>query len=273
MMTNLDLVNALILELGINGGRQLAGIGAADNTKEALRVAGFVADADLRIQSLYNNWNFLWRQYTGQIVTGGQLSLPSYKVDSYVFRLFDRGSLVLFPGTTQAYTPRFVDWREFVRLYLSTTSSTTFVATPEAFSVSPNRRIYLSNPVSGATPYQIEGFAQAYRMKSDADVSPIVRYMSSHPMNKILASANLGDQVVMSYQSASAANERDYDGRIIICRAKMIYAEAEGAMEVMQGSMAEYEDCLKEMQSIALPGQEGDWASQDDIPQQIDPFG
>lgn len=271
MMTYLDLVNAMILELGINGGKALTGIKAADNSKEALRIAGFIADADIRIQALYNDWKFMWRQYTDSINTGGVLSMPIFNVNQYKFRLLDRDSLWFYPGTTQAYQPRYMEWREYTKLY-QFGNLVLNGNNPAFWSQAPNRVVYISNVPTQALPYSIEGYAMPYRMQSDGSVSPIVRFNASHTMNKILPSANEALAVVQAYQGPTAANERDYDGRIIVCRAKMIYAEVEGALEIMQGSMAEYEDCLKELQSTALPGQEDDWAAQSDLAQNIDPF-
>lgn len=272
MMTYKDLVNAFILEYGVNGGKQISGIGAADNTKETLRIAGFIADADYRIQSLYNNWRFLWRLYTGQITTGGILSVPIFSVDGYVFRLMDRDSLWFYPGTSQVYKPKYLEWRDYQRSFQPANAVQTPNNFPEAWTVAPNKTIYVSGVPNQALPYQIEGWAKPYRMKSDGDVSPIVRWLSTHPMNKILIAANQNDRVVQAYAGASASGERDTDARIIIVRAAMIYATVEGAMEVMQGAMAEYEDTLKELESMALPGNEADWASESDTPQDISPF-
>lgn len=272
MMTHLDLVNAFILEFGVNGGKQITGIGAADNTQEAKRIAGFIADADFRIQSMFNNWRFMWRLFTGSISTGGILSQPAFGTDGYVFRMFDRDSLWFYPGTPQAYHPQYIEWQEYRRLFQPENSVQTPNNYPSAWTLAPNRQIYIAGVPNQALTYNIEGWAKPYRMKSDGDVSPIIRWLASHPMNKIVASANVQAQVVQAYNGPTAANERDEDGRIIIMRAAMIYSTVEGAMEVMQGATAEYESIMMELTSNALPGQQEDLSSENDIPQTIDPF-
>lgn len=262
MMTYLDLTNAFIAEPGINGGAPLIGIGASNNSQEALRCARFVADADFRIQALFNNWEFLWRQWTSSIATGNVLTLPVFLTDFYVFKLIDRDSLVLYPGTVNAYRPTYMEWRDFQKLYLTNVLQSS--AFPEAWSIDPKRRVYLSAAAPSAVTYTLEGWAKPYRMKSDGHVSPIILYDASHPINKVLATSAASDAVQQSYSTASAVNEQDTDGRIIIVRALMIYAAAEGAQEIMQAAAAEYQDLLGELQSTALPGQESDRLSQTD---------
>jgi hypothetical protein len=132
--------------------------------------------------------------------------------------------------------------------------------------------VYASATPVASTPYVIEGWAKPVRMKSDGDVSPIIRWAASHPINKIVGSANITHQVVQGYAGPTAANERDLDGRIIIARAKLIYGEVEGALEIYQGASAEYEDLLTELQSVALPGQDSDWMAQGDQFDSISPF-
>lgn len=271
MMTFLDLVNSTIRELGINGGVPLASVAAPTNTQDALRIVSYVADADMRIQSLYNDWSFMWRSYAGSITSGSVLGLPRLSVDNYVFRLLDRDTLWINPGTTTAYQPAYMEWRAYTRLY-QPANVIQVSQTPNAWSQAPNKTLYISTSATTTLNYNIEGYAKPYRMRSDGDVSPIVRFLASHPINKILIAANLANQVVQAYAGPTALTEQDVDGRIIIARAKMIYAEVEGALEVMQGAMAEYEDILKELQSIGLLGQESDWQAQADIPETIDPF-
>jgi hypothetical protein len=267
MMTYLDLVNAFILEFGINGGVQLPGIYAATNTKEALRIAGFIADADYEIQSLYNNWRFLWRPFNGQIVTPGSSTfpLPSKSVNGFVFRMADRSSLCIRPNTTQACYPIFSEWEDFRHLYVN--GVLTPSDTPEYWSIDPARNMYISSKtVTANLQFRMEGWAQPYRMKTDADVSPIVRWLATNPLGSSFTSPGTGNTVVRPYGKASANEIRDQSGRIITMRAAMIYATVEGAMEVMQGAMAEYEDMLMRLVSIALPGQESDMASSDNNP-------
>jgi hypothetical protein len=268
MMTFLDLVNAFIREFGVNGGQQISGIAAAGNSAEILKIAAFIADADYEIQSLYGDWRFLYGSYVGSVAAGSVLSQPAFASDFYKFKFIDRQSLVIRPGTATALHPTFMEWRDFKRMWLDGSIMTS--NDPSYWSIAPNRLIYINTSLLSATPYQLEGTKMPYRMQSDAHISPIVLWNSSHPLNKIVANANLVNQVTPSYATASATNERDTSGRIIIMRAASIYAMTEGATEVMQGSLAEYQDLLKGLQSSALPGQEDDWSAQSDLDQRIE---
>lgn len=275
MMTYLDLTNALILELGANGGKPVASVTANDNTKETARLAAFVADADYAIQARYNNWRFMWKQYNGTINSpNDQLVMPSRNVDGYVFQMFDRSSLCLFPGTSQNTFPEYQSWEDFRMSWQRGVK--TLTSAPEFWSYDPWRRAFLSGQVATSpTPYIIEGWAMPYRLRSDGETSPIVRFLSTNPLGIQISAQNAIEgtgPVVKPYAAGSAQNIRDMAGRIIITRAKMIYAEAEGAQEIMQGAMAEYQECLMQLQSVAMPGQEDDWASQASSDQQIDPF-
>lgn len=263
MMTYLDLVNAFILEFGINGGVQLSGIGAAGNTYESLRVAGFIADADYEIQSLYNNWRFMWRRFDGlTALNAHSLSVPSKGVEQYLAQEIDRGSLVIRPETSTASFPQFRNWEDFRHLYYN--SVLTPADTPAYWSMDPVRRLWVSCQWNAANiPYRYECWAQPYRLSSDGDVSPICRYLATNPLNPRIAANPGANAVVQPYGQAHATAIRDQSGRIIIMRAAMIYATVEGAMEVMQGSSAEYEDLLLRLASKALPGQEADMASSD----------
>lgn len=263
MMTYLDLVNAFILEFGVNGGAQLTGINAASNTQEALRIAGFIADADYEIQTLYSNWKFMWRIYDGvTALNAHSLSQPNKGNDQYLMQDIDRDSLVIRPGTNQASYPQYIDWEDFRHLYYN--GVLTPADTPAYWTTDPVRRIWVSCQWNAAAiPYRFECWALPYRLSSDGDVSPICRYLATNPLNPRIAANPGANAVVQPYGANKATAIRDQSGRIIIMRAAMIYATVEGAMEVMQGSSAEYEDLLLRLASRALPGQESDIASTD----------
>lgn len=268
MRTYLDLVNDFILETGINGGRTIGGVATGDNSRDALRIAAYVADADYQIQSLFNDWSFLWRQFTTTVAAhSNNVASPSLADDGFMFRRIDRESMVLAPGTINGFRPAFLNWKEFSQLWLTGEMSES--AYPGNFTIAPNTLIQLSTKLPTSTTVRYEGWAKPYRMKSDGDVSPIVRAMASHPIGTSLQSPATAAHVVQGYSTSSANNVRDMTGRIIIVRAKIIYAEAEGAMEVMQGSLAEYEELIGQLQAQFLPGQDDDLSSETDDPKQV----
>jgi hypothetical protein len=266
MMTFLDLVNAFITETGINGGRQLTSVAAGNNSPESKKVVAWVADADYRIQAMFNDWSFLYRQFNSTVAAAsGIVVLPTFETDRFVYRRIDRESLVLNPGTVNAYRPRYQDWKEFRAQWLTGTRVSSNY--PQNFTIRPDGQLYLSSTLVDATPYTIEGWAKPYRMKSNGDTSPIVRGMASHSASAIAAHSN--PSVIIGSSSSSLDNNRDIDGRPIIVRAKIIYAEAEGAIEVMQGALSEWEEIVGQLQAMFLPGQDDDLSSETDNFKQI----
>jgi hypothetical protein len=292
MITYLDLCNRLIAELGINGGAQLSSVSTNLISLEAIRTVNFIADADFEIQSLHHNWKFLWRQYKNTLRAGGDVlglpvadatSTPSVSYSSlsatgYYLNMIDRASLVFnYDSSTLASRPKYQDWREFEAMWQSRGTKTSSNS-PPYWSVTPAGNPIVSTLMVDNTHYQYECWARPTRMRADGDISPIVLAVSAAnnfgsnlipPYALLEPSTNLtptGQAQVVTSSPSRVNNFSKESARIIICRAKVIYAEVEGAVEIMQGALAEYQDLLEELRASQLPGMRHDRVSETDIP-------
>lgn len=307
MMTYLDLVNSLITELGINGGQLITatggatlapgsntpGQGASTYSLEVARICQFVADADYEIQSLHHNWRFLWRQYRDTMTVGGDvLNTPKYSAYPFTIRALDRASLVMnYTSLTQAFRPAYQEWREFETMWQSRgAKNVSDYATN--WSQTPAGNPILSHVTASAVPYQYEGWIRPQRLRSDGDISPIVLAVANNNPNPGLAAHNpLQDAIppqtianpsgiltpssnfsANSAYTKATADARYESARIIIVRTKIIWAEVEGATEIMQGALAEYQDLLEELRADQLPSMRTDRMSEDDLQMVVEGF-
>jgi len=292
VITYLDLCNQFITELGINGGAQFNSIASAVNSLESARIVQFVGDADYEIQSLHHNWKFLWRQYQDTIdANEDTLSTPSFNninqpplhgaiASHYQFRSIDRESLVFNYGDTSiASRPRFQPWRQFEMLWQSRGPKQVSNSPPYWSQTPAGNPIVSTVMATDNTPYQFEGWARPQRMMNDGDQSPLVLvtslnttgknqvppYILPQPSQSSPLTGIFGTHAQVIGSLASKTGTRRESCRIIIVRAKILWAEAEGAIEIMQGSLAEYQDLLEELRADQLPGMEHDRVSQNDV--------
>jgi hypothetical protein len=286
VQTYLDLVNAFIVELGINGGNTLASVSSGTNSLESIRICGFIADADYEIQSLHHNWKFLWRQFAGTLQPGyDTLASPTYgnisgnpplsaNMSVYQFRKIDRKSLVFnYSDASIANRPVFQDWRKFE--YMNQNRGPKSVSnSPPYFSQSPGGQIIVSTLMASATPYRYECWGRPMRLKDDGDVSPLTLVVALNDSGANMVPPRLQNQPYPSNDGivptkgvlpTPTAPQRLESCRIIIARAQVLYATAEGATEIMQAALAEYQDLLEELRADQLPGMEHDRVSENDI--------
>lgn len=292
MLTYLDLCNTMIVELGINGGQKLTTVQPGGvNSLESERVCSFIADADYEIQSLHHNWKFLWKQFNGQLPVGFDvLGTPQYRQNTYPgpsgqmgaqtlyqFRKIDRESMVFNydkPGIMNR--PVYQPWRKFETLWQNQTKSIS--NSPPYWSQTPQGNPIVSTVMQAATNYRYECWARPFRLLSDGDISPLVRavmindtYQNIVPPQLI---SNPSGALTLNQLKIGAgtttAPVRNESCRIVIVRAKVIWAEVEGATEVMQGALAEYQDLLEELRADQLPGMEHDRVSENDVPMTVE---
>jgi hypothetical protein len=285
MQTFLDLCNDLILELGINGGNQLNSTRSSLNSSESARIVDYIAKADYEIQSMHHNWRFMWRQFRGTLNAGSDiLAVPQFGPapigsnasggqSGYQMKKIDRESLVFGFGTNQVSRPRFQDWRTFEATWQSGVKNT--APFPAFWSLTPAGNPIISQLASASIAYQYECWARPQRMQNDGDLSPLnlaygfrslpMDVVEPYSLNNPSSVGQLGaGNVTRSSGSPTGAARESL--RIIIVRAKVMYAEAEGATEVMQGALAEYQDLLEALRADQLPGVEHDRVSENDVP-------
>ena len=235
----LQLCNTFIAERGVNGNTPIEDVTSV--VGEAARVVQFIADADFEIQQLNANWNFMWVRYQGVLTIGSDvIPLPVQGTDGYTMKKMDRGSLsIAYDTTTSATRPIYQPWRQFETQWDShgTKDSSD---TPQNWSIRPDGVMVLSHLPLTALGVRYELWKRPKRMSGSTEVSPLQTMTQIDTSGKEL-------------------------NRIVIVRAKVLWAEAEGDTEVMQGSLAEYQDLIEELRSLCLPSMEGDRASEDDV--------
>jgi hypothetical protein len=287
MQTYLDLCNTMIVELGINGGQKLATTAPGGTSSlESERVCAMIADADFEIQNLHHNWRFLWRQFNAQLPAGmDMLPTPMYRQltspvsgqygaqNLFQFRKMDRESLVFnYDNPTLSNRPKFQPWRQFETLWQSR-GPKSVSNSPPFFSQTPQGNILVSTVMQTQTLFRYECWARPMRLLADGDISPLVRAVMVNdtfqnivpPMLLQNPSSNLSINQLRVGTGAATAPLRNESCRIIIVRAKIIWAEVEGATEVMQAALAEYQDLLEELRADQLPGMEHDRVSESDV--------
>lgn len=126
---------------------------------------------------------------------------------------------VVYAPTAENWQPlTFVGWKEYREDYKYGTVDT---GVPEFFSVKPTNVIDVYPTPNAATTLTAEYWATPTAMSADGSESAIPS--SFH--------------------------------RIIISRAKIYYAEANDAVEIMQGSLSEFADLLDKLEADQLPSQ------------------
>jgi hypothetical protein len=126
---------------------------------------------------------------------------------------------VVFDPTSDNYQPlEYMSWKEYKDEYKYGTVDS---GTPEVFSVKPDNVIDLYPTPDTATVVKAEYWKTPTELSSDSDVSAVPSRFH----------------------------------RIIVCRAKIYYAEQNDAPEILSASVAEFTDLLDKLESDQLPGQ------------------
>jgi hypothetical protein len=195
----------------------------------------------------------------------------------FQFRKMDRESLVFNydkPGLINR--PKYQPWRLFESQWQGPPKSIS--NSPPFFSQTPAGNIIVSTVMKDQTLFRYECWARPLRMIAAGDMSPIVRGIAWND-----TFMNVVPPIVLQQPSSGltwnqlrlgigtpTAPLRYESARIIIVRAKIIWAEVEGATEVMQAALAEYQDLLEEMRADQLPGMEHDRVSENDVPMTVE---
>lgn len=210
--TFLALCQDAVSDLGITGGVIQSVTG--NSSQELVRIVNWVARADLLIQNLWSDWNFLWTTDALTIASGAD-SFQTVKK----FNDIDHLSLVLnpdLPGVSPFY-PTWVEWDTFRVRWQNRVKTAS--PRPSNWTVDPAGKVWLSHYTTAATPAQISYWAAPVRMVNNNDTSPIPGIFDT----------------------------------IIVERAKIIYAQRENAVEILVGSTAEFTDQLDKLESSCLP--------------------
>jgi hypothetical protein len=215
--TFLQLCQDVVSDLGIAGGTLGSTIGSLN--QEQVRICNWVARADLYIQNLWADWQFLWYQDNAVTCAAGSNQLitvpPTWSAN---IQNYDNTSLWINPGLANAQRIRWMPWDKFRAAYKMLPPQSAGLV-PVAWSYDPDGNLWLSQNMSQLSSFSLEYWVVGQRMTNDQSVSPIPNNFDS-----------------------------------IICeRAKIIYAGRENAPEILTSASAEYVDQLDKMQAYCLP--------------------
>jgi hypothetical protein len=221
--TYLQLCQDMCSDLGITGGTMPSTQGIT--SQEQLRVANWIARADILIQQVWADWDFM---YLTDSITG--VAGNDYLVANNNFNAVDQKSMVYSPDVTgtNPQFPKYMDWRPFQNQFQDRPKMTQ--AIPTFWTLDPTKKIWLSHILLANAPFNLSYWKTPVRMASDTATSPI---------------------------------PQDFD-TIIVERAKLLYAQRENAPEILSGSSAEYTDLLDKLQSAYLPNRKADRRSRND---------
>lgn len=208
----LALCQDAVSDLGIVGGVIQSVTG--NTSQELVRMVNWVARADLYVQNLWSDWNFLWFRDSVTIAANAD----TFAVNN-AFNDIDHLSLVINPNLTgiSPSFPAWMDWEQFARTWQNKIK--TPAPSPANWSIDPSGKIWLSHMTTAAVPASVAYWKQPVRMVNNTDTSPIPTIFDT----------------------------------IIVERAKTIYAQRENAIEILNGSTAEYMDTLDKLESSYLP--------------------
>jgi hypothetical protein len=209
----LALCQAVASEIGVTGGTMPTAEVINLTSQEQIRLSNWVSQADLMLQNLWSDWTFLWTMDTAIALAAGTQRFAT----SVPAETIDQTSLYLNSGTSTTYTPAWMDWYGFYRMWVVRPPTPT--NTPTNWSRDPSGQLWLSHPPVSPLSASLQYWKTPVPMVNDADTSPI---------------------------------PSTFD-RIIIERAKILYAEREDAAEILDGSTSEYMDLLDKLQAYALP--------------------
>ena len=213
-MTFLELCQAVRQEVGVSGTGPTTVLSQAGQLKV---IVDFVAASDFEVQILWEDWDFLWAQYSSTLATGVKepvlqkpTDLGTWDTRSFYLNYTSDDSTHLTPFS-------YVDWRTDFRQGTQTNT------TPSYAVVQPDQNLFVDPPPDGAFTITADYWKTPTLMAANATVSPIP--VQFH--------------------------------RIIVARAKTMWAEREEAPDILISASAEYADILDKLESSQLPAQKG----------------
>lgn len=223
MTTFLESVQDFVAEVGVAGGTGPTSIATGETTTGINRVIQFTREAHDYLCRLWPDWDFLWAEEIGTVTAGavaaGDMTLPNPSgIEVEDFAVAYGGMQVQEDG--RWHNVRYQPWREF-KVAHRTGATRPASSKPAFWSFTPNRTIQLSNPVGSEFNYRYEYYGIPARLAND------------------------DDEIVIPMP------------RLVLVRAKIIFAERENAPEIMQGATAEYDDLMTRLESRYLPGHSG----------------
>ncbi len=211
-MNALQIAKIVRQECGIAGADAPASF--VDQTGEMKRLVDWIIQADLYIQSLTQDWKFLWKEFTVPTVIGQ----AGYTIPSD-FDEWDKNSFVLDAATDDFIR---LDYIEYTRWRNESSYGLKVNDPPYQFTIKPDGSIVLDAPPDKIYQLTADYYRKPVALAANADEPP-------YPER---------------YQ------------RVLVARAKRMYATYEDAPEVLTEAEDEYREIMMRMESSQIAGQE-----------------
>lgn len=162
MSSYLQLVNRLKLELGVAGDE----LSTVDNqTAMKKKLVDWVASADIHIQSMHWDWDFLWSEYSQALTIGS--ATPPVPTDLGVW---DEDTFFLDYATS---TNRPLNSRNYRDWYLTEGMGVKSNGKPFQVMVKPDNQLIVDNPPDAAYTLSGHYWKKPTKMTASADTSDI----------------------------------------------------------------------------------------------------
>lgn len=161
-MTYLSLVSDLHRELGLQGA---APSSVSGNTGMNNRLCGWVADADYKIQTMYSDWNFLWKTHTWSTAVGVSEYAAPDDLGTY-----DTESLVIDSSSDEWWQPQYIPYKEWRDQWQHGEKDND---DPDLWAVTPAGNIILEPPPKNTKTAQVEYWSNPVKMSENTSQSAI----------------------------------------------------------------------------------------------------
>ena len=178
-------------------------------------IVDFVSASDSEIQTLWADWNFLWGQYSSTTTAGTRAPASQKPTD---LGAWDESSFFLDYTTDNAVSLvslPYTNYRSLQRQGVAVNNQPNYVV------IQPDQNIILDAPPDATYTITADYWKTPTKMTANADISAIPTQFH----------------------------------RVIVTRAKTMWAEREEAPEILLASAAEYADLLDKLEAHSLPHQ------------------
>ena len=158
-MTYLQLCQLTRQECGIQGQGPSA---VTNQTGTSKRVVEWVRDADLLIQTLHPDWDFLHAEFTENTVQGSDvITKPSN------FGMWDRESFAIDRGTDVGRSLNFMTYKKYRKF-----NSVKTQQEPYRITILPNNNLALAEPADGIYEIYASYWKNITQLAANGDVPP-----------------------------------------------------------------------------------------------------
>lgn len=160
-MTYLELCQKMVRDLGLQDT-----VGAVTGQLGmSAKIVDWIADADVYIQSLWHDWNFLWSQYSGSTIAGvREVAAPSD------LGTWNRETFYLNYTSDDNIKLMVLEYKDWLNMYRQGTQTN---GEPHSAVILPDDRIYFEPIPDAVYTFTADYWKTPTRMTANTSLSPI----------------------------------------------------------------------------------------------------